>query len=397
MQQLVITKDLFGIKKFDHVEFFVHDVKTVSRYFKHALGFKKIAFSCHDTGNHQYCSTVLTNNNGNIKFIVTAPYISTVHSKLSSPNVPHLFIFENLNQFLKDHGCGVGAICIEVENINVAFDIMVEKGARIVNFPFKLDGIMLAEINIYGSTILRLIQYDSGNCNRNIPGYKPYNSKIELDYGLQQIDHIVGNVYNMDKTINYIKSLTGMHTFAKFTKDDIQTKWTSLNSEVLANKINTVILPINEPTTKKKKSQIDEFLEANNGEGVQHIALKTNNICETVAKMKMIGDLGFEFIPTPEEYYTHPNITKILKQLPDPLMISNIKKFGILVDSDEDGILLQIFTKPLFYQPTIFIEIIQRICNGEDMPGCGGFGKGNFKALFESIEYLQQKRKICWD
>jgi len=208
------------------------------------------------------------------------------------------------------------------------------------------------------------------------------------------MDHVVGNVFDMNKIIKDLKTWTGMHTFAFFTKEEIQTKWTSLNSEVLSNNTCRVLLPINESAEGKAESQILEFLKAYNGPGVQHIALKSDNIFASVKAISSMKEIGFSFIPTPATYYEDPMIINRMENNLDSKEIEAIKELGILVDLDEEGILLQIFTNPLFDRPTVFIEIIQRKCKGKtiEVPGCGGFGKGNFKALFESIERLQQAR-----
>jgi len=194
--------------------------------------------------------------------------------------------------------------------------------------------------------------------------------------------------------ISDLKDWTGMHSFAKFTKEEIQTKYTSLNSEVLSNNDSRLLLPINESAEGKKESQILEYLKAYNGPGVQHIALKSSNIFATVIEMTKMKEYGFEFISIPSTYYEDPVIIDRLENHLEPDEQKTVKELGILVDLDEEGILLQIFTKPLFDRPTVFVEIIQRKCRGVtiEIPGCGGFGKGNFKSLFESVERLQELR-----
>jgi len=242
-------------------------------------------------------------------------------------------------------------------------------------------------------TVLRFVQYKNFK-GPFLPGYRTVKDATPLDYGITKIDHIVGNVYNMNKIISDLKKWTGMHTFAHFTKEEIQTPWTSLNSEVLSNNDSRVLFPINESAEGKAESQILEYLKAYNGPGVQHLALKSNNIFNTIRSMNATSFSGFEFIPTPDTYYEDPVIIKRMTENLEPSEIAAVKELGILIDLDADGILLQIFTKPLFDRPTVFVEIIQRKCQGVtiEIPGCGGFGKGNFKALFESIERLQALR-----
>jgi len=191
-----------------------------------------------------------------------------------------------------------------------------------------------------------------------------------------------------------LKKWTGFHTFSKFTKEEICTPWTSLNSEVLASNNERVLFPINESAPGKKESQITEYLKAYNGPGVQHIAMKTSNILTTVKVMAENSDCGFAFMNTPRSYYQSPEISKMMKENLTEEEADAIIELGILIDKDDEGILLQIFTNTLFDRATIFLEIIQRKCMGEtiDIPGCGGFGKGNFKALFEAIERLQEAR-----
>jgi len=301
---------------------------------------------------------------------------------------------------------------LEVRNATEAYNVATSRGAKGMMEPTILEAkkeegggrVVISEILIYNDedpnfpnkksdTVMRFIQYDNFN-GPFLPGYKMVDDKDNLDYLIQNIDHCVGNVYSMDNIINDIKKWTGMHTFAKFTKEEIMTKWTSLNSEVLSNNNFRLLLPINESAPGKKESQILEYLKAYNGPGVQHIALKSKNIFATIMSMIKMKDFGFDFIPTPASYYEDPIIIDRLENHLEPEERKGVKELGILVDLDDEGILLQIFTKPLFDRPTVFIEIIQRKCRGVtiDLPGFGGFGKGNFKALFESIERLQALR-----
>jgi len=257
--------------------------------------------------------------------------------------------------------------------------------------------VVVSEIFIYGETILRFIEYRDGYSGPFLPGYQPFTDRAPLDYGLQRMDHVVGNVPVLDHVIENLKRWLGFHVFAFFTPEDIQTEWTSLNSTVMANNHNNVLLPLNEPAKKKRESQITEYLKANNGPGVQHIAMFTPEILSTIQKIKASANYGgVELVPTPKEYYNDEKVKSIMAEHLTEDAIRLVKEYGILADRDSDGVLLQIFTKPLFDRPTLFGEIIQRICHGEvvDRPGCGGFGKGNFRALFQSIETLQAARDM---
>jgi 4-hydroxyphenylpyruvate dioxygenase len=256
----------------------------------------------------------------------------------------------------------------------------------------------MSEIFIYnGDTILRFMEYSEGYTGPYLPLYQAVTDPHPLDYGIQRMDHVVGNVPELEPIVEQFKKWLGFHVFAFFTKEDIQTEYTSLNSTVMANNYETVLLPLNEPAKKKRESQITEYLKAYNGPGVQHIAMFTPEILSTIKEIADSSHIGgFELLPTPAEYYNDPEVQKIMKEHLTEDAIQLVKKYGILVDRDTEGVLLQIFTKPLFDRPTLFVEIIQRICHGEvvDKPGCGGFGKGNFRALFESIERLQAQRHM---
>lgn len=401
--------DLFQIERIDHLEFTVGDAKTAAQVLKRGLGMKEIAFSRKESGNHVYSSYVLQTSN--IKFVVTAPYLTKFKyptTKLPNPKYDE----KKAVHFFQRHGNGVSAIGIEVGDVFEAYRIATKNGAPGILEPTVVEAspeegggkVIFAEIEVYGDerskdeekksdTVIRFIQYDKFK-GPFLPGYKKSEDTSDLDYGIYRIDHVVGNVWDMNHTINNLKKWLGLHSFAHFTKEEIQTKWTSLNSEVLANNNLRVLLPINESAEGKKESQILEYLKAYNGPGVQHIALKSKNIFASVQLIRENRDVGFDLIPTPDSYYENPEIVERMENHLTKEEREQVKKHGILIDKDEEGVLLQIFTKPLFDRPTIFIEIIQRKCAGEtiDIPGCGGFGKGNFKALFESIERMQQER-----
>jgi len=255
---------------------------------------------------------------------------------------------------------------------------------------------------IYGDTLLRFVEHKGGYDGPFLPGYRAVKDPAPFDYGIARMDHVVGNVPNLDEAVANINKWLGFHIFSAFTKEQIQTEWTSLNSTVMSNNHETVLLPLNEPVSKKKESQIEEYLKANNGPGVQHIALFAPDVLSAVENMRKVSLLGgFEFVPTPSNYYDDPEIQKRMNKNLSLEAQERIKKFGVLIDEDDEGVLLQIFTKPVFDRPTLFIEIIQRICHGEVVQAkpvaCGGFGSGNFRALFMSVERLQDERGLLLD
>ena len=322
------------------------------------------------------------------------------------------------------------SIGIIVKDAKEAHDISVANGAISILPPTELhdekhaSSMIISEIKLYGDTVIRWI---SGDFNGSyLPGYEETpRSDVNAHLGLLRIDHIVGNVPNLFDAIDYIINAIGLHEFSEFTAEDIGTVESGLNSMVLANNSEMILLPINEPTVGKRKSQIQTYLEHNAGPGVQHIAIKTENILITVSEMQKRSQLGgFEFMPAPKaDYYRKiAGRLDLEKQLDDEQirqLSEMLQNLGILIDRDDQGILLQLFTKPLGDRPTVFIEIIQRIgCDGvatlyEDLKtfvrngyastcgtcsvfdtqkaGCGGFGKGNFSELFKSIEVEFEK------
>jgi len=401
--------DKFEVVRFHHLEFTCCDAISTMKLIKQGIGAELIAESKKETGNHSYASYVLLTHD--IKFVVSAPYLAEIkHAQDRAPNPK--YNADKARHFYNRHGTGVSAVCIEVKNAREAYEVSTKNGAKGVQEPFELMGsesegggkVTVAEIDLYsdnsstvsqhtGETVLRFISYE-GFKGALLPGYRVVKDPHPLDYGITKIDHVVGNVFNLENIIAQLKASLGFHTFSKFTKEEINTPYTSLNSEVLSSNNERVLLPINESAPGKKESQILEYLKAYNGPGVQHLALKSSNILATVKAMREKSDVGFEFIPTPATYYQDPEIIKIMKENLTTEEADAVMELSILIDKDEEGLLLQIFTKPLFDRPTIFVEIIQRKCAGEtiEIPGCGGFGRGNFKALFEAIERMQAER-----
>jgi len=382
------------ILSIDHLEFFVGDAKHVLDVFIRVLHMTMVAFSNQITGNYSYYSYVL--QSGKVKFVITTPQFGIKLNPHNNPPDPS-FNSELAYKWLNNHGSGVYAIAVHVENTHDSYNEAIANGAISFKPPYSItdskNTVTIAEVKLYGDVVMRFVSYSDNYDCRYYPKYKPTQIDQSFDATLfTTVDHVVGNVPNMNDVIKYIKQFTGFNTFAKFSKEDIQTQWTSLNSEVLSNDTHNVLLPVNEPVHKEKLSQIQEFLTYNQGEGVQHIALKTFDIITTVNSINLANSKVISFLNVPPTYYETHHVRTILAKLPQELA-KNIVIHNILVDEDDEGILLQIFTKPIFDRPTIFFEFIQRVCKSDkEIPGCGGFGKGNFKALFEAIEMIQQRR-----
>jgi len=297
---------------------------------------------------------------------------------------------------------------ILVDDASAAYHAAVANGAEGRLEPTELKPIhadepsqgttTISEILLYGDAVLRFVSGDY--TGPFLPGYQPVECAEKRCYGLERLDHIVGNVSDMLETYNYLARATGFHEFAEFTSEDVGTVDSGLNSIVAASNNEMVLLPINEPTFgTKRKSQIQTYLEQNAGPGVQHMALKTDDIFHTLRHIREMSTLvGFELMPRPSEQYYRDLPAKIGDDLSDS-EYKQVHELGILVDKDDQGVLLQVFTKPVGDRPTLFLEIIQRVgCLRErkdahqkvvevvQAAGCGGFGKGNFKELFKSVE-----------
>jgi len=259
---------------------------------------------------------------------------------------------------MSSHGLGVRAIAIEVDDAEAAFNISVENGAKPSSPPIKLDGAVLAEIHLYGDVVLRYVSYDGGNVRNSenpgqwfLPRFEPVDETASfpgLDFGLRRIDHAVGNVSELGPVVEYVKRFTGFHEFAEFTTEDVGTSESGLNSVVLANNEETVLLPLNEPIHgTKRKSQIQTYLEHNEGPGVQHLALMTQDIFWTLREMRKRSGLGgFEFMPPPPPTY-YRNLPNRVGDVLTEEQMKQCEELGILVDRDDQGTLLQIFTKPV--------------------------------------------------
>ncbi|MDP5276753.1 4-hydroxyphenylpyruvate dioxygenase [Chengkuizengella axinellae] len=359
----VDLEEFFPVKEVDYIEFYVGNAKQACDYFCKTFGFEPIAYSGLETGNRESVSYVLQQNN--IRYILTGSLEET------SP----------ISSFVKKHGDGVKDVALVVDNIEKAYNEAVARGAIEILPPTVIKddkgSIKKAIIGTYGDTIHSLIERTSYN-GVFLPRYEPIKLNIPFKKtGLVAVDHVVGNVEEMEEWVSYYENVMGFKQLLHFDDDDISTEYSALMSKVMTNG-GRIKFPINEPAEGKRKSQIQEYLEFNNGAGVQHIALLTNDIIQTVT---LLRENGIEFLDTPDSYYDvlSERVGKIDEE------IEKLKQLKILVDRDDEGYLLQIFTKPIVDRPTLFIEIIQR-------KGARGFGEGNFKALFESIEREQARR-----
>jgi len=357
----------FSIQNFKFVEFYVSNAKQVVHFYRSAFGFESYAYSGPETGVYTHVSYVLKHNR--IFFVFTSP-LSSKHEA---------------SDWIKKHGDGVRDIALGVDDVEGAYNSCIERGA--INHSSMLknedkNGIFLkASIKTYGDVIHSFIE------DKNYHGlWAPNFRELKLPplkfkpTSLVLVDHVVGNVdwNKMDFWKEYYEKIFGLSTFVRFDDGDISTQYSALKSVVLRSKNWKVKLPINEPAQGLKKSQIEEYLEFNEGAGVQHIAILTDDIISSIRALK---ENGVEFLDIPKTYYDD----LLLRVGGIDEEIEKLKELSILVDRDEHGYLLQIFTKPLEDRPTLFIEIIQR-------KGSKGFGQGNFQALFESIEKSQAER-----
>ncbi|MCC5609907.1 4-hydroxyphenylpyruvate dioxygenase [Nostoc sp. CHAB 5834] len=359
-------KDSLQLQGIDYVEFYVGNARQAAHFYRTAFGFTPIAYAGLETGVRDRCSFVLEQSN--IRFVVTSAV---------TPDSP-------IAKQVKLHGDGVHDIALLVDDASAAFKAAVARGARPVLEPTMIEGqkgyIVKATIASYSPDITHSF-IERNNYTDFSPQYLPIPNPLPATpTGLTDIDHIVINVElgKMDVWADFYRSVMGFRQSQQFTSDDISTKYSALMSMVLQNSTGRIKFPINEPASGYRKSQIQEYLDFYHGPGVQHIALKTNDIIKTVQQLR---DNGVEFLHTPDTYYD--NLRRCIGQIDEDLSV--LRDLRILIDRDSEGYLLQIFTKPLTDRPTIFFEIIQR-------KGAQGFGHGNFKALFEAIEREQAAR-----
>ncbi len=365
------AQDFLPLIGTDYVEFYVGNAKQAAHYYKTAFGFQSFAYSGLETGNRESVSYVLKQDK--IRLILT----TALNSK--SP----------IGEHVKKHGDGVKVIALWVEDARKAFEETTKRGAKPYMEPRvekdEHGEVVRAGIYTYGETVHMFVERKNYK-GTFLPGFVEWKSDYNPSpVGLKFIDHMVGNVgwNQMNTWVKWYEDVMGFVNFLSFDDKQIHTEYSALMSKVMSNGNGRIKFPINEPAKGKKKSQIEEYLDFYEDSGVQHIAVATDNITETVAQLKA---RGVEFLPPPPQAY-YDEIPARLGVHRDMMKedIKELQKLSILVDADEEGYLLQIFTKPVEDRPTLFFEIIQRM-------GAKGFGAGNFKALFESIEREQALR-----
>lgn len=399
--------DKFKMHKFHHIEYWCPDATNAFKRFSWGLGMPLVAKSDHSTGNSSFASYVLKSNE--LTFIFTAPYSRQAAPADDAPAVPS-YKQDDIYAFVNKHGLAVRAVGITVEDAKQAFEVAVQNGGKPKHTPSVVQGSdgqqsVIAEVHMYGDVVMRFI---SGSFEGAfLPTYERVHDDLQPSYGLHRLDHAVGNAPKMGPVLEYLAKMTGWHEFAEFTAEDVGTMDSGLNSKVLANDNEMVICPVNEPTFgTPRKSQIQTYLEQNEGAGLQHLAIKTHDIFTTMRQLQARShQAGFDFMPRASDAYYRKLPAKFGGLLSEE-QLKEIEELGLLADLDDQGILLQVFTKPVGDRPTLFLEIIQRIgCeytvkqpDGGEMieqaGGCGGFGKGNFTELFKSIEDYERTLKI---
>ena len=365
-QQSTINADILPLNGTDHIEFYVGNAKQSAHFYESVYGFEIVAYAGPETGLKDKASYVL--QQGKIRLVLTTS----------------LYANSEITEHLRKHGDGVKVLALWVDDATSAYLETVKRGAISVAEPQHLSDknghAVVSSIKTYGDTIHTFVERKNFN-GIFLPNYVPFKSRtFKENAGLQYVDHCVGNVPlgEMNKWVKFYEDIMGFKLLMTFDDEDISTEYSSLMSKVVSNGNGYIKFPINEPAAGIKKSQVDEYLDFYNGAGVQHIAIATNDIITTVTQLKL---RGVDFLEVPSYYYDDllARVGKIDEAI-EPL-----KALNILVDRDEEGYLLQIFTKPVEDRPTLFFEIIQR-------KGATSFGKGNFKALFEAIEREQDKR-----
>lgn len=360
------TSDFLPLLATDHIEFYVGNAKQAAHFYKTAFGFQSLAYAGPETGSRDSVSYAVRQNK--------LTFVFTTALRPGNPVADHVY----------QHGDGVRVIALEVADAKSAWKETTLRGARSYLEPQVSSDehgeVVTSGIHIYGDTIHLFVQR-SGYKGAFLPGFRPWTSEYNpASTGLLYVDHCVGNVgwNQMNRWVKFYEEVMGFRNILTFDDSDISTEYSALMSKVMSNGNGYVKFPINEPAEGKKKSQVEEYLEFYNGEGCQHVALATNHIVETVFELK---HRGIEFLQVPSSYYDQleSRVGKIEEDL------GPLRELGILVDRDDEGYLLQIFTKPVEDRPTLFFEIIQR-------KGAKSFGKGNFKALFEAIEREQELR-----
>lgn len=365
-EQSAVARDSFPINGTDYIEFYVGNAKQSAMYYQAAFGFELVAYRGPETGSRDVVSYVLQQDK--VRFLLS-----------SALNPEH-----EIARHVAAHGDGVKVLSLWVDDAEKAFHTAVERGARPAFEPIRLSDehgeVVMAGIHTYGDTIHTLVERGRYS-GVFLPGFRPAAGVFPIQpVGLKYVDHCVGNVElgDMDRWVKFYQDVLGFRLLITFDDKDISTEYTALMSKVVSNGNGYIKFPINEPAKGLKKSQIEEFLDFYRGAGVQHIAIATDDILHTVGTLR---SRGVDFLQVPDTYYEE--VPSRVGQIDEDL--EDLKRLNILVDRDEDGYLLQIFTKPIQDRPTVFFEIIQR-------KGATSFGKGNFKALFEAIEREQAIR-----
>jgi 4-hydroxyphenylpyruvate dioxygenase len=361
-----VVKDFLPLHGTDYVEFYVGNAKQAAHFYKTAFGFQSLAYAGPETGIKDRVSYVIRQNK--LTFVLTTPL------RTDNPIADHVY----------KHGDGVKVLALKVDDATSAWNETTQRGAKSYLEPTKLTDengeVVLSGIHTYGDTVHLFVE--RGNYNGLfMPGFKAWTSSYNpSETGLLYVDHCVGNVgwNQMNPWVKFYEEVMGFKNILSFDDNDISTEYSALMSKVMSNGNGYVKFPINEPAEGKKKSQVEEYLDFYNGEGVQHVAIATLDIVKTVTELQ---NRGIDFLKVPQSYYDTVldrvgKIDEDLKPLSD---------LGILIDKDDEGYLLQIFSKPLEDRPTLFFEIIQR-------KGAKSFGKGNFKALFQALEREQDAR-----
>jgi 4-hydroxyphenylpyruvate dioxygenase len=361
-----MAKDFLPLQGTDYVEFYVGNAKQAAHFYKSAFGFQSAAYAGPETGVKNKVSYVVKQDK--------LTFVFTTSLRTGTPIADHVYL----------HGDGVKMLALRVDDAVSAWQETTTRGGRSFMEPIRLTDdfgeVVLSGIFTYGETVHLFVERKNYR-GAFMPGYKEWKTDYNPPTtGLKYVDHCVGNVgwNQMDHWVQFYEKVMGFRNILSFDDSDISTEYSALMSKVMSNGNGYVKFPINEPAEGKKKSQVEEYLEFFNGEGVQHVAMATDDIVKTVTDLQA---RGVEFLKVPSSYYEDllSRVGKIDEDL------APLKELGILVDTDDEGYLLQIFTKPVEDRPTLFFEIIQR-------KGAKSFGKGNFKALFEAIEREQAAR-----
>lgn len=357
--------DFLPVAGYDHIEFYVGNARQAAHFYDKVFGFQPIAFSGLKTGVRDRASYAL--RQGDMTFVL---------SSALSPD-------HEISRHNALHGDGVKAIALRVDDVEAAISAAKQRGATVVEQPTALEDqhgtIKRAAIRIYGETDMRFIERTNYR-GPWMPGFEAIEGYETKPVGVQTVDHIVGNVElgMMNYWVNFFEQVLGFEQLAHFSEDDISTEYSALMSKVMQNGTGKIKFPINEPAEGKRKSQIEEYLDYYYGPGVQHIAMHTDDIRSTVRELR---SRGIDFLHVPDTYYA--DLRDRVGDIGEDM--DSLQELGVLVDKDDDGYLLQIFTQPMQDRPTLFYEVIER-------HGSRGFGVGNFKALFVAIEQEQARR-----